>query len=60
MQKLENIGSLYSEGHIETKRAIIGSIFPEKLEFDGSNYRTTRMNSIAGHILLINKGLCKK
>ena len=59
-EKLENIGSLYQEGYIETKRAIIGSIFPEKLEFDGFNYRTTRMNSIASHILLINKGLCKK
>ena len=60
LQKLENIGSLYQEGHIETKRAIIGSIFPEKLEFDGTNYRTTRINSVASHILLINRGLCKE
>lgn len=60
LQKLENIGSLYKEGHIQTKRAIIGSIFTEKLEFDGSNYRTTRMNSVSGYILLINRKLCEK
>ena len=60
LQKLENIGSLYQEGHIETKRAIIGSIFAEKLVFDGTNYRTTRINSVASHILLINRGLCKE
>jgi site-specific DNA recombinase len=32
------------------KSDIIGSIFPEKLEFDGKTYRTARMNIIAGHI----------
>src|SRR5690606_33086171 len=44
------------KGQIHTKRSIIGSIFPEKLEFDGKTYRTTRMNVIANYIFQINNG----
>jgi len=40
VETLQNIGKHYQEGEIEIKRAIIGSIFPEKLEFDGKHYRT--------------------
>ena len=54
---IENIPKLYSEGEINTKRSIIGSILPEKLEFDGKTYRTTRMNVIVNHIFQINNGL---
>ncbi|MPS66520.1 recombinase family protein [Chryseobacterium sp.] len=57
LETLQNIGKHYLEGGIETKRAIIGSIFPEKLEFDGKHYRTTRINSIAHHIFQINNKL---
>ena len=54
---IENIPKMYSEGEINTRRAIIGSIFPEKLEFDGRTYRTARMNVIANYIFQINNGL---
>jgi site-specific DNA recombinase len=54
---IENIPKMYSEGEINTRRAIIGSIFPEKLEFDGRTNRTARMNVIANHIFQINNGL---
>lgn len=57
---IDNVPRAYSEGEIKTKRAIIGSIFPEKLEFDGKSYRTTRMNVIAQHIFQINNGLALK
>ena len=60
LQSLVNISKLYSEGEIDTKRAIIGSIFPEKLEFDGKAYRTARMNVIANHIFQINSELLQK
>ena len=42
---------------IKTKREIIGSIFPEKLEFDGRYYRTARMNIGACCIFHINNEL---
>ena len=57
LETLTNIWKLYSEGGIAVKRAIIGSIFPEKLEFDGKEYRTARMNSIAHYIFQIKSSL---
>lgn|SRR5690606_348535 len=57
IQNIVNIPRHYSEGGIHTKRAIIGSIFPEKLEFDGKTYRTARMNVIANCIFQLNNGL---
>lgn len=57
LQSIVNIPKLYREGEINTKRAIIGSIFPEKLKFDGKAYRTARMNVIASHIFHINNEL---
>lgn len=50
LQGIVNIPRLYKEGEINTRRAIIGSIFPEKLEFDGRTYRTSPMNVIANYI----------
>ncbi|MGS2737999.1 hypothetical protein [Sinomicrobium sp. M5D2P17] len=52
-----NIAKLYGEGGIRTRRGIISSIFPEKLEFDGTNYRTIRMNVITHRIFHINNKL---
>ena len=60
LKRTENIPKMYSEGEINTKRVIIGSIFPKKLEFDGMAYRTTRMNVIANHIFQINNVLSLK
>ena len=60
LQSIVNIPKLYREGGISTKRAVIGSIFPEKLEFDGKTYRTARMNVIANYIFQINNGLLQK
>ena len=57
LQSVTNLGRLYTEGQIHTKRSIIGSIFPEKLEFDGKSYRTTRMNIVAHRIFQINSEL---
>ena len=57
IQNIVNIPRLYNEGGIHTKRAIIGSIFPEKLEFDGKTYRTARMNVVADCIFQLNNDL---
>jgi len=35
---------IYESGSIEVKQRVIGSIYPEKLSFDGENIRTTRIN----------------
>ena len=57
LETLTNIRKVYTEGDIAVKRQIIGSIFPEKLEFDGNHYRTTRINAVAHYIFQINNGL---
>jgi site-specific DNA recombinase len=54
---LTNISKLYKDGETEIKRRIVGSIFPQKLEFDGTNYRTQRVNTIAHHIFMTNSNL---
>jgi hypothetical protein len=42
------------------KRSIIGSIYPEKLCFDGMTYRTVRVNEAAQLVFLINSQLGAK
>lgn len=57
---LGRLDHLYTEGDIKRKRAIIGSIYPEKLTFDGLQYRTTRINEAVRLIYLLDKGWHKK
>lgn len=42
--------------HVRRKREIFGSIFPEKLTFDGFHFRTTRMNEVVRLIYLLDAG----
>lgn len=44
---LTNLYSLYQNGDIQLKREIIGSMYPEKLTFDGTQHRTTKLNEVA-------------
>jgi site-specific DNA recombinase len=41
---------------IKQKREIIGSIYPEKLIFDGFKYRTARLNEAIELIYSLDKG----
>ena len=34
------------EGRIDTKRELIGVMFPEKFDFDGKSYRTNSYNKV--------------
>lgn len=43
---LANAAGYYEQASPATKKRIIGSIFPEKLTFDGSHYRTTKINEL--------------
>ena len=45
LKKVANLDRRYENGDIEEKRAIVGSMFPEFLVFDGTQYRTARLNS---------------
>lgn len=54
---LANLGKLYREGNTAEKRAIIGSIFPERLYFEEDAYRTVKMNEGVMLIYQIINGL---
>jgi site-specific DNA recombinase len=56
---LSNLDVIYSKSDINQKREIIGSIYPEKLTFSESGYRTTRTNEIVSLIFQINSDLVK-
>ena len=54
---LSHLDIIYSEGNITMKREIISSICPEKLSFDGIQYRTPRINEAVRLIYRINNEL---
>jgi site-specific DNA recombinase len=57
---LSNLDKLYEDGDVRKKRYIVGSIFPEKLVFDGSHDRTTRINEVASLIYTLDAGFPQK
>ncbi|MDT0641557.1 recombinase family protein [Zunongwangia sp. F363] len=57
ISNLSQLDSLYESGSTIQKRKIIGSIFPEKLTFDGFKYRTIRVNEAIQYIMLIDRDL---
>ena len=54
---LSNLDILYSEVDVTRKREIISSIYPEKLSFDGLQYRTPRINEAVRLIYQITNEL---
>jgi len=57
ISSISNLDSLYENGSITQKRKIIGSVFPEKLTFDGIRFRTTRINEALEYIQLMDNEL---
>jgi len=52
---LSCLDKLYEKANNETRREIIGLIFPEKLVFDGFHYRTARLNEAVAIIYSMDK-----
>ncbi|GAA4930359.1 recombinase family protein [Mucilaginibacter defluvii] len=57
IDKLLKIDCAYETGTIEEKRQIIGSMFPEKFNFEKNSLRTGRVNEAARLIYQINNEL---
>ena len=57
IEALSKLNELFLDGDILKKREVLGSIFREKLGFDGFNYRTGRISEPAKLIFRINKEL---
>jgi site-specific DNA recombinase len=56
VETLSYLDKLYERADNKGKREIIGSIFPEKLTFDGFKYRTARLNEAVALIYSMGKG----
>ncbi len=57
LESLKNLSKLNSGADIEGRHYIIGSIFPEKFDFDGTIDRTSKMNLAFELIYHINNRL---
>ena len=57
MNIIGNISMFFRFGDPELKIKLLGSIFPEKIYFDGKNYRTSRFNHLLGVIFHETKHL---
>ena len=56
ISKLSSLDELYEKADNKEKREIIGSIYPEKLVFDGFHYRTARLNEAVELIYKLGNG----
>lgn len=54
---LSNLKGVYQNAPIDLKHKVIGSIFPEKLEFNGTSYRTEKTNLFVSLITSKRDGL---
>ncbi|MCC8409067.1 recombinase family protein [Mucilaginibacter sp. UR6-1] len=60
VETIASIHDLYQVADNETKRAIAGSMYPEKMHFDGEQHRTARTNEVAEAIYMISSWLRDK
>jgi DNA invertase Pin-like site-specific DNA recombinase len=57
IEKLESFDKQFIDSNIDHKRQLLGSIFPEKFQFENNNVRTEDINPLLLKISSINKGL---
>ena len=57
LKKLESFDKQFKNSNIERKRQLVGSIFPEKFQFQNNSVRTEDVNPILLKIANINEGL---
>jgi site-specific DNA recombinase len=57
LTKIQTIDKQYSTGSLDQKRKLIGSIFPQKFEFENKKIRTADLNPIILKISSVQRGL---
>lgn len=60
IKQMKDLSELYKSYDIHAKHKLLGSIFPEKLIFDGKKCRTQEINESLRLCLMFDKGLEKK
>jgi site-specific DNA recombinase len=59
LDNLFHLSEIYENGSVMEKRQVIGSVYPEKLTFDGDQLRTTRINETVRLIYTLDKELAE-
>ncbi len=54
---LSDLGNFYVTTDTESKKQLIGSIFPEKIYFENNEYRTNKINDVVALMCSGSKGL---
>ena len=57
LTKIQTIEKQYYTGSLDQKRKLLGSIFPQKFEFENKKIRTTDLNPILLKISSVHRGL---
>ena len=60
LEVISGLGDFYTDADAKSKVKLLGSIFPEMIEFDGEKCRTTKINEAISLCLSIDKGFSKK
>ena len=60
LDNIYRLSEIYETGSIMEKRQVIGSVYPEKLVYDGDQLRTTRINEAVRIIYTLDKELGEK
>lgn len=60
IHNLSNLNEIFENGTVSDRRKAIGSIFPEKLVFEGSDFRTTKVNEAVQLIFNLGEGFGQK
>lgn len=56
VRNLAKVNELFEKGECSERRKVIGAIFPEKIIFDGINFRTARLNEAVKLVFNIGAG----
>jgi site-specific DNA recombinase len=59
LQRIANLSKLYTDMDLDGKIRLLGSIFPERLQFDGEKCRTSRVNELILLGMACRKGFDK-
>lgn len=60
IHNLSNLNEIFENGTVSNRRKVVGSIFPEKLVFEGLNFRTTKVNEAVQLIFNMGEGFGEK
>ena len=56
VRNISKMNELFEKGECSERRKVIGSIFPEKIIYDGINFRTARINEAVKLVFNIGEG----